>query len=78
MQALDFAIIDAHIYQWDPYTTPHAAALAVKLLGKHPYLLDKAVRMMNADDLIETLGLTHHVTDPICLNTMSKILAIIR
>ena len=64
MQALDFAIIDAHIHQWDPYTTPHTAALAVKLLGKHPYLLDKAVRMMNADDLIETLGLTHHVTAP--------------
>lgn len=64
MQQLDFAIIDSHIHQWDPYTTPHAAALAVKLLGKHPYLLDKFVRLVNSDDLIETVGLTHHVTAP--------------
>lgn len=64
MQQLDFAIIDAHIHQWNPYTTPHAAALAVKLLGKHPYLLDKVVRMVNSDDLIETVGLTNHVTAP--------------
>ena len=64
MQQLDFAIIDAHIHQWNPYTTPHAAALAVKLLGKYPYLLDKVVRMVNSDDLIETVGLTNHVTAP--------------
>ncbi|CAB1214214.1 amidohydrolase family protein [Acinetobacter bouvetii] len=64
MQKLDFAIIDAHIHQWDPYNTPHAAALAVKLLGKHPYLLDKVMRMVKPDDLIETLGLTNHVTSP--------------
>lgn len=64
MQQLDFAIIDPHIHQWNPYTTPHAAALAVKLLGKHPYLLDKVVRMVNSDDLIETVGLTNHVTAP--------------
>ncbi len=64
MQQLDFAIIDSHIHQWDPYNTPHAAALAVKLLGKHPYLLDKFVRLVNSDDLIETIGLTNHVTAP--------------
>ena len=64
MQQLDFAIIDAHIHQWDPYNTPHAAALAVKLLGKHPYLLDKFVRLVKSDDLIETVGLTNHITAP--------------
>ena len=41
MQHLDFALIDPHIHQWDPYNTPHAAALAVKLLGKHPKLWTK-------------------------------------
>ncbi len=41
MQHLDFALIDPHIHQWDPYNTPHAAALAVKLLGKHPVWLRK-------------------------------------
>lgn len=64
MQQLDFPIIDPHIHQWDPYHTPHAAALAVKLLGKHPQLLDKMLRLVKPDDLIETLGLTGHVTAP--------------
>ena len=64
MQQLDFALIDAHIHQWDPYNTPHAAALAVKLLGKHPYLLDKVVRLAKPKDLIDTLGLTTHITAP--------------
>lgn len=64
MQSLDFAIIDAHIHQWDPYHTPHAAALAVKLFGKHPYLLDKLIRWVKSDDLIETIGLTQHISAP--------------
>ena len=64
MQQLDFAMIDAHIHQWDPYNTPHSAALAVKLLGKHPYLLDKLVRLIKSNDLIETVGLTNHLTAP--------------
>ena len=64
MQHLDFALIDSHIHQWDPYNTPHAAALAVKLLGKHPKLLDKMVRLVKPKDLIETIGLTRHITRP--------------
>lgn len=64
MQQLDFAIIDAHIHQWDPYHTPHAATLAVKLFGKSPYLLDKVVRLAKPKDLIDSLGLTQHMTSP--------------
>lgn len=64
MQQLDFALIDAHIHQWDPYNTPHAAATAVKLLGKHPYLLDKMIRMLQPKDLLESVGLTTHITAP--------------
>ncbi|AMW78370.1 amidohydrolase [Acinetobacter sp. TGL-Y2] len=64
MKQLDFALIDAHIHQWDPYNTPHAAATAVKLFGKHPYLLDKIVRLAKPKDLIDTLGLTSHITAP--------------
>ena len=64
MKQFNFALIDAHIHQWDPYNTPHAAALAVKLFGKHPYLLDKVVRLAKPKDLIETLGLTTHITAP--------------
>lgn len=64
MQKLDFPIVDSHIHQWDPYNTPHAAALAVKLLGKHPYLLDKMVRFVQPQHLLDTVGLTTHVTAP--------------
>ncbi len=62
MQQLDFNLIDPHVHQWDPYHTPHAAHLAVKLLGKHPYLLDKMIRLVKPKDLIETIGLTTHIT----------------
>ncbi|AXY60556.1 amidohydrolase family protein [Acinetobacter sp. WCHAc010052] len=64
MQNLGFALIDPHIHQWDPYNTPHAAALAVKLLGKHPFLLDKMVRLVKPRDLLDTVGLTTHITRP--------------
>lgn len=64
MQSLPFPIIDPHIHQWDPYTTPHAAAFAVKLFGKHPRLLDKMVRLLKPKDVIETIGLTQHLTAP--------------
>lgn len=61
---LNFPIIDPHIHQWDPYHTPHAAALAVKLFGKHPRLLDHMVRLLNPKPIIETIGLTEHITAP--------------
>lgn len=64
MNHLAFPIIDAHIHQWDPYNTPHAAALAVKLFGKRPYLLDKVVRWVKPKDVLETLGKTQHITAP--------------
>lgn len=64
MQQLPFPIIDPHIHQWDPYTTPHAAASAVKLFGKHPKLLDKMVRLIKPKVVIDTIGLTEHLTAP--------------
>ena len=64
MQQLSFPIIDPHIHQWDPYTTPHAAASAVKLFGKHPKLLNKMVRLIKPKAVIDTIGLTEHLTAP--------------
>ncbi|KAF1019636.1 MAG: hypothetical protein GAK29_03848 [Acinetobacter bereziniae] len=64
MHTLNFPLIDPHIHQWDPYSTPHAAAFAVKLLGQRPFLLDKMVRLVKPKDLIETVGLTKHITRP--------------
>ncbi len=77
---LNFPIIDPHIHQWDPYHTPHAAALAVKLFGKHPRLLDRMVRLLNPKPIIETIGLTEHITAPhlIYLPITNRILLIIR
>lgn len=64
MDHLDFPIIDAHIHQWDPYNTPHAAALAVKMFGNRPYLLDKLVRLTKPKALLDSIGLTQHITSP--------------
>lgn len=64
MQQLDFSIIDPHLHQWDPYQTPHAARTAVKLFGKSPWLLDRAVRFSKSKPFLDTLGLTQHATRP--------------
>ena len=58
MNPLDFAIIDPHIHQWDPYHTPHSAALLVKTLGKYPTLMDKVIRLVKPKPLLDTLGKT--------------------
>ncbi len=70
MQNLGFALIDAHIHQWILITRRTDARLAVKLLGKHPNLLDKTIRMIKPKTLIETLGHTKQVTSAIYLSIM--------
>ena len=64
MSFIDFPIVDPHIHQWDPYHTPHTAALLVKLLGKHPLLMDKVVRLVKSRPLMEMLGLTDYALAP--------------
>jgi len=64
MQRLNFPIIDPHIHQWDPYHTPHSAALLVKVFGHSPYLMDKIVRIVKPKDLIDTLGITKYALAP--------------
>lgn len=75
---LNFPIIDPHIHQWDPYHTPHAAALAVKLFGRHPHLLDRMVRLFNPKPIVDTVGLTEHITAPYLPETTNGISGIIR
>jgi predicted TIM-barrel fold metal-dependent hydrolase len=36
MQALDFRIVDPHIHQWDPRTTPRASSLIARLFARWP------------------------------------------
>ncbi|MCH7335106.1 amidohydrolase family protein [Acinetobacter sp. NIPH 2699] len=64
MNQLDFAMIDPHIHQWDPYHTPHSAALLVKVLGKYPSLMDKVIRLVKPKPLLDTLGKTEHILSP--------------
>ncbi len=61
---LDFPIVDPHIHQWDPYTTPHRAALLVKLLGKYPVLMDKVAKIAMPRPLVNMLGLSDYALAP--------------
>lgn len=62
-KTLNFAIIDPHIHQWDPYTTPHAAQHLVKYLGNYPRLMDKVMRLVKSKALLATLGTTAYALD---------------
>lgn len=64
MEELGFSIIDPHIHQWDPYHTPHSAAVLVKALGKYPAVMDRVVRLVKPKPLLETLGTTQYALNP--------------
>lgn len=49
-------ILDSHIHQWDPRTTPREATLAVKLFGWSPRLLDWVVRVGMPKPLVDFVG----------------------
>lgn len=61
---LPFSIIDPHIHQWDPYHTPHQAALAVKLFGRFPKVLDHVARFATPQATLDSLGLTNYALAP--------------
>lgn len=61
---LNFSLIDPHIHQWDPYTTPHAAGTLVKLLGKHPNVMQMAVRLLKPKPLLDTVGDPQYALKP--------------
>jgi predicted TIM-barrel fold metal-dependent hydrolase len=61
---LPFSIIDPHIHQWDPYHTPHQAALAVKLFGRFPSVLDRVARLVTPQATVDSLGLTDYALAP--------------
>lgn len=64
MSLINFPIVDPHIHQWDPYHTPHRAALLVRLLGKDPQLMDQVARKAMAKPLVNSLGLTDYALAP--------------
>ncbi|RKG46799.1 MULTISPECIES: amidohydrolase family protein [Acinetobacter] len=64
MSQINFAIVDPHIHQWDPYTTPHTAGRLVKLLGKHPKLMYALIHAVKPKPLLETVGHPEHILKP--------------
>ena len=57
-------IIDPHIHLWDPYTTPRLISPLVKLLGRWPKMLDKAVKMAMPKATINFVGKSEYVCYP--------------
>ncbi len=58
------AIIDSHVHQWDPRTTPREASLAVKLFGWSPRLLDFVVRHAMPKPLVDFVGRGEYALNP--------------
>ena len=57
-------IIDAHVHQWDPRTTPRSVSLAVKLFGWSPRLLELVVRAAIPKPLIDFVAKPEHALNP--------------
>ena len=54
-------IVDPHVHIWDPRTTPRAASPLVKLLGRWPGVLDRAVRVLMPGPLVDFVGDSQYV-----------------
>lgn len=60
----DIRIIDPHVHIWDPRTTPRAASPLIKLFGRWPGVLDRAVRLLMPGPLVEFVGDAQYVLGP--------------
>ena len=54
-------ILDSHVHQWDPRTTPREASVAVELFGWSPRLLDFVVRHALPKPLVDFFGSGEYV-----------------
>ncbi len=59
----DFSIVDPHIHQWDPYTTPRLASPLVKLFGRWPGLLQGVARVAFPRAARDFVGQITYVAD---------------
>lgn len=57
----DVRIVDPHVHIWDPRTTPRAASPLVKLIGRWPKVLDRAVKLLMPKPLVEFVGDSRYV-----------------
>jgi predicted TIM-barrel fold metal-dependent hydrolase len=56
-------VVDAHIHQWDPFTTPRVTSGAAKITRRAPLLLPLLVRMLPRASR-DFVGDPHHVLTP--------------
>lgn len=61
---LDFSIVDPHIHQWDPYTTPRLVSPLVKLFGRWPGALNGIARVAFPRAARDFVGRITYVANP--------------
>ena len=61
---IDFGIVDAHVHQWDPYTTPRGSTPLAKLLRRWPDLYRRVCGKLAPKPLREFAGGTDHLVTP--------------
>jgi predicted TIM-barrel fold metal-dependent hydrolase len=64
MPPLDFRIVDPHIHQWDPYTTPRATSALARLLARWPNLYVKLAKSLFPGPIRAFVGRPENVLLP--------------
>lgn len=61
MDPLPFGLVDPHIHQWDPRTTPRLVSPAVRLFGFSPRLLEAISKVAFPRPALDFVGVTDYV-----------------
>lgn len=64
MTDLNFPIVDPHIHQWDPWTTPRRVSALVKLLRGRRLPMELAARLLFPKRTLEGVGKIDYVVNP--------------
>lgn len=64
MSDLDFAIVDPHIHQWDPRTTPRGSSLFARMFGAWPRFYERLTMKLMPKPLKDFLGGSNAVLFP--------------
>lgn len=64
MSLFNFALIDPHIHQWDPRSTPHPARPLHDLFGRQPALIQALATAVTPRDMLNTVGRTDYLAEP--------------